>query len=83
MSDTATIIGTIRKNAKEEIRVALDEYRGVQLCDLRVFASFDDGDAERKPTKKGIAFRVEQLPALIDALNDAAVEARRRGLIPA
>lgn len=75
-----TVIATIDKNQREEIRVALSAFKGVELVDLRVFA--DSANApERIATKKGLACRVGMLPALIVALQDAEAEARRRGLI--
>ena len=72
------IIGVIKKNAAEEIRVVLSEYRGHELVSIRVFASYDGTDSEKKPTRKGITVRVGQLPALIEALNKAQA-ARKEG----
>jgi hypothetical protein len=82
MSD-GTLIATVRKNQNEEVRVSLSTFKGCDLCDVRVYASFDDGDAERRPTKKGIAVKVDRLPELIAALQSAEAEARRRGLFEA
>jgi len=69
----------VPKNAAEEVRVALSEFRGASLIDLRIFADLGDGD--RHPTKKGLALRIDRLPQLIDALERARDEAARRGLI--
>jgi len=76
----ATIIATIRKNASESVVVSLAEFKGYHLVDARVHSVFNPGD-DPKPTKKGVALRVEKLPELIEALKDAEAEARRRGLI--
>ena len=75
----ATTIATLRKNARESVRVALDQYQGIDLIDVRVIAR--DGEAEPTLTKKGVALHVEQLPALIAVLEDARMEAVGRGLI--
>ena len=73
------VIAVVRKNKTDEIRVAFTTYEGMNLLDVRVFSAFDGGDA--RPTKKGIAVRIEKLPALIDALQTALNEAERRGLL--
>jgi len=78
-----TVIATLPKNRRETIRVALEAYRGIELVDVRVMAALDDDTGLTVPTKKGISLRVEQLPALIEALQDAEAEARRRGLLAA
>ena len=83
MSDSGTLIAVVPKNQREEIRVSIDQFKGTELLDVRIFANFDDGDGERRPTKKGISVKVERLPELIAALHLAEVEARRRGLISA
>ena len=77
----ATIIRVLPKNAKESVRVALDTFKGVDLIDIRVTANPDDPADDPIMTKKGLSIRVEQLPALIEALKDAEVEARSRGLL--
>jgi len=45
-----------------------------------VHAIVGDGE-EPCPTKKGVALKLERLPALIEALRDAEIEARRQGLL--
>jgi hypothetical protein len=73
------LIASIGKNRSEVIRVSLSEYNGHDLANLRVWFTADDGDM--RPSKAGIAFRLEKLPAVIQALNDLEAEARRLGLI--
>jgi hypothetical protein len=73
-------VATIQKNADEELRVSIDEFRGHVLVDVRVFAAFT---AARVPmaTKKGLSLRIEQLPDLVEALKDAEATARKLGLL--
>lgn len=73
------IIASIPKNAREEIRIALSEFKGHHLANLRIWFTADDGDM--RPGKAGLAFRLEKLPAVIQALNDLEAEARRLGLV--
>jgi hypothetical protein len=55
----------IPKNTREEIRVSVDDYRGIPLANIRVW--YLDG-TEYRPGKQGIAIRRELVPQLIDAL---------------
>jgi hypothetical protein len=57
----------IAKNAREEIRISVDEFKGHRLCNLRVW--YLDGD-ELRPGKQGIALRLELLPQLLEALRE-------------
>lgn len=75
-------IAIVEKNSREDVRIAIDEFRGTQIVDVRVFASFNGDAEERSPTKKGVSLKVERLPALIEALAQAKEEAIRRGLLP-
>lgn len=58
--------GAIRKNAREEIRITLDDFKGLQLVNLRVW--FDAGNGECRPGKQGVAFRLDLLPEVLEAL---------------
>ncbi|MFC0339776.1 transcriptional coactivator p15/PC4 family protein [Paracoccus niistensis] len=58
--------GAIRKNAREEIRITLDDFKGLQLVNLRVW--FDAGNGEYRPGKQGVAFRLDLLPEVLEAL---------------
>ena len=62
-------VATIRKNAREEIRVSLDKLHGLTLANVRVWY---DADGEMRPGKQGIALRPELLSQLIVALTKAA-----------
>lgn len=57
----------IAKNAREEIRVSVDDYRGIALANIRTW--YLDGD-ELRPGKQGLAVRLELLPELIEALRE-------------
>jgi Transcriptional Coactivator p15 (PC4) len=72
-------VAAIRKNATEELRVSLDEYRGRQLVRLRVFFTADHGTP--RPGKAGVALLVEMLHAIQAAILAAEAEALRLGLI--
>ncbi len=78
-----TVIATVEKNASEELRVALGEYRGHNLVNVRIWASYDSAGSEKRPTKKGFALRIERLPELIAGLEKAEAAARAAGLLSA
>lgn len=59
---------TIPKNSREEIRVYRSNYIGRDLVNIRVF--FKDVDGTYKPTRKGIAVKVELIDDLLEALKE-------------
>ena len=70
------IIGSVRKNARETVAIALRTYKGIRLIDVRVVVPTPDGGTT--PTAKGVALRLECLPdliALLQRAHAAAVEA--------
>ncbi|WP_267421805.1 transcriptional coactivator p15/PC4 family protein [Methylobacterium sp. GC_Met_2] len=69
-------IATVPKNAAEEVRIALTEFNGHELVDVRVFAAIETG-GERRATKKGVSLSRRHLPELIRALQAAEREASR------
>jgi predicted alpha/beta-hydrolase family hydrolase len=71
------IIGTIRKNAQEDIAVALRSYKGTRFCDMRVMARRPDG--EPVPTAKGVTIKPEALREMIELLRKAHTEAIAAG----
>ncbi len=73
-------VGTVAKNRSETIHVTLTEYRGVDLCDVRVHASYDGRPAA--PTRKGVSVNVHVLPELVRVLAEAEAVARAEGLLP-
>ncbi|MGH8533672.1 MAG: transcriptional coactivator p15/PC4 family protein [Gammaproteobacteria bacterium] len=74
------LIATIRKNAVDEVRVALTEFKGYSYVDVRLFTELED-KPEKAPTKKGITPRPDLLPELLAALQKAEAEARAAGLL--
>jgi hypothetical protein len=79
--EAQTLIAVLPKNSREEVRITLGAYKGVERLDIRVFADIE-GLGLHIPTKKGVSVRLEQLPELIVALQKAEGEARRIGLLP-
>lgn len=79
-------LATIAKNSAEDVVIALTEFHGHQLVDVRVYTrALDDGvtSGEKHATKKGIALKVGLLRDLIAGLRAAEIEAVRRGLLDA
>ena len=74
-----TQIATIRKNGREQLRITLEEFRGRQIINLRVWYETEDG--EHRPGKQGVALRIELLPHLRSAWETAELEARSLGLL--
>ena len=74
------MIAEIQKNSAEVVRVSLDEFKGHRLVHLRVW--YRDPLGEYRPGKQGLALRVELLPDLRQALEEADAEARQQGLMP-
>ncbi len=62
------IIDKFGKNEMEEIRVALQEYKGANLIDIRVW--FKNGGRWIR-TKKGITLSIRLLPELKEAISKA------------
>lgn len=69
------LIASIPKNSREELRISRSDFRGHVLATLRVWYQPDD-DNEMRPGKQGVAFKIDKLPAVIDALNKLAADAR-------
>ena len=76
-----TVIAVLPKNRRESLRIALDQYQGSNLVDLRVVVELSETSGLATPTRKGVALRVEMLPDLIEALGKAAAKARELGLL--
>ena len=68
------VVATIPKNAREEIRVALTEFKGHRRIAVRVWARTADGAV---PTRQGFAVAVERCPELIAGLGEALKTAER------
>jgi hypothetical protein len=66
------------RNAREVIRVALDQFSGRHTINLRVW--YREGGS-LKPGKSGITLSLGHLPALTEAMGKALGAARELGLI--
>lgn len=80
-SAPAQEVACLTKNSREDVRIALTEFQGLKLVDLRIYAFLSGENGTKYPTKKGLSLRVERLPALIKALRKAEAEAQRQGLL--
>lgn len=74
------VITKFKKNATEEVRATLDEYRGKQVIDLRVWVEPDEGK-ERIPTKKGLTLSVSCFPELKKAIEEVEKRLKEKGLL--
>jgi len=67
------LLATVRKNAREEIRVTRCDFKGHDIVGLRVW--FEDRESgEMRPGKDGIAFRAELVDDIVEALRAAKAE---------
>lgn len=57
---------TLRKNARKEVRVSVDEFKGMHLLNIRVWFMGDDG--QMRPGKQGVAVRLEMAADLARAI---------------
>lgn len=64
---SAQPIAVIQKNSREDLRITVEQYRGHELLNLRVWYEADDGSM--RPGKQGLAVRLALLPELRDALD--------------
>ena len=73
-------IATVKKNETEEVRVTLDIFKGRRIFNARVF--FDAGGGEMRPTKAGIALRMERVEAFAEAVTQALMTSKAKGYLP-
>lgn len=73
------LVGKIRKNQAEELRISLSEHNGHRLISLRVW-EYSKHHGDWFPGKKGLAMRLTQLSELADILGQAIVMAEGQGL---
>lgn len=67
-------LGTIRKNSSEEIRFTVEAFKGHEIVNARVW--YRDTTGEYRPGKQGLAFRLELLGEVLDALGKAGKAVR-------
>jgi hypothetical protein len=71
----AVIVATLRKNARESVRVALEDFRGHNLLDVRLTVPLAAHAPSLTPTAKRISVNVAMLPSLRATLADAEAQA--------
>ncbi|EKE04562.1 MAG: hypothetical protein ACD_20C00050G0008 [uncultured bacterium] len=67
------MLASIPRSATEEIHIQINEYKGKQYLDLRVYYTTDDG-INWNPTKKGVTFPPDKLEELKQAVEEAITE---------
>jgi hypothetical protein len=67
------------KNAQHQVRVALDEYGGRPVVDVRVW--YLDEARQLKPTPKGLTISIAHIGQLAEALAEAFTRAKAEGLL--
>ena len=53
----------------EVLRIGASEYKGQQYVDIRIW--FTDKNGEKRPGKAGVSLRMEAIPDVIRALQEA------------
>ena len=79
MAENGNVITSFQKNALEEVRVSLSEYKGHNLVDIRIYYVDDKG--EKRPTKKGISLSVELYASLKKAIDEVEKVLTEKGLL--
>lgn len=74
------VVHQFPKNATEEVRASLTEYKGHKLIDLRIYYEPEEG-GERRPTKKGVTIDVGLYPELKKAMMKMERELIRKDLL--
>ena len=77
------VVHKFQKNATEEVRFTLEEYKGRNCLDIRCYLLPPTGQGKAKPTRKGITLRVEQFHDLekgIASLSKAVMSTSRASL---
>ncbi len=69
-------IAVIKKNATDELRVAVKQYEGITYVDIRTFTEYYT-TGQMGPTKKGVTVSLRKLRELIEALERAEVEVEK------
>ena len=64
----------MKKNSRESLVISRNDYKGIELVDIRTFFTNENGDLS--PTKKGVSIRLELLDELIASLSAVAQDAQ-------
>lgn len=71
------LVAIIPKNTLEKIRIELEQYKKQNLVSIRVY--YNSGDADWRPTKKGVSIQVKKLDDVIAGLQKAREKAQKDG----
>jgi len=71
------ILGEIERNPTEVLRVSLENFKGRDYIDLRIY--YQDDNGEWKPTKKGVTVAPDKLDDVIGFFNKAKEELAKKG----
>ncbi len=66
-------IAVIKKNATDELRIAVKQYEGITYVDIRTFTEYHT-TGQMGPTKKGVTVSLRRLPEVIAALQAAQLK---------
>jgi Transcriptional Coactivator p15 (PC4) len=72
------VIGSVQKNSRDTIRVAVDSYKGHTYLDVRIFAN--GGDDPPRATKQGVTIKLDKIAELRALLEEAEDAVHQRGL---
>lgn len=78
MIDKSISIGSLTKNSREHVRVALDHFKGHDLLDIRITT---ESGGIWMPTAKGVSVNIAKLPELIALLRAAETKALELGML--
>lgn len=79
MDDSSQLVAQFEKNAKEEVRISIDDFRGRKIINMRVFYRSDNG--QWLPGKQGLALAVDRYRDLADAVLRLGEELQAQGLL--
>jgi hypothetical protein len=79
MSENETVIGEVRKNGVEVIKVSLATFRGRVYIGMRVWVKGDGDTGEGRPASRGLTLRPAALEELMPKLAEALELARKMG----
>lgn len=74
------LVASFQKNKFEEVRVQINEFKGYDLVDIRVYTTLKDSE-EKIPTGKGLAINVSHFLDLKKAILQAETALRENGLL--
>lgn len=78
-AEPPVIVATWKKNTRENARLALQEYRGKRLVDLRLTVPIAAHSDQQMVTRQGVSLDVSLLPELREAVVRAETLAREMG----